>query len=83
MFKPKVKGYNTYIGYGIDVDQRYNQTILSHSGGWYGIHTELMDFMNDHYTVVILSNIDDDGKTRAARVANFFKKLLADKKLEE
>jgi hypothetical protein len=28
MFKPKVKGYNTSLGYGIDIDQRYNQMVL-------------------------------------------------------
>jgi CubicO group peptidase (beta-lactamase class C family) len=80
MFKPKVKGYNTYLGYGVDIDKRYNQTILGHSGGWYGIHCELMDFMNDHYTVVILSNIDDGGSTGASKVADFFKELIANKK---
>lgn len=83
MFKPKVKGYNTYLGYGIDVDQRHNQTILGHSGGWYGIHCELMDFTKDHYTVVILSNIDDGGKKGASKVADFFKELMADKKPEK
>ncbi|WBL23808.1 serine hydrolase domain-containing protein [Zunongwangia sp. HRR-M8] len=25
MIKPRVKGYNTHLGYGIDVDQRYNE----------------------------------------------------------
>jgi|TARA_B110001450_G_C17602202_1_gene473480 CubicO group peptidase (beta-lactamase class C family) len=80
MFKPKVKGYNTHIGYGIDVDQRYNQIILGHSGGWYGIHCELMNFKKDNYTVVILSNIDDGGKKGASKVADFFKKLIADKR---
>ncbi len=79
MFKPKIKGYNTHIGYGIDVDQRYNQTILGHSGGWYGIHCELMNFKKDNYTVVILSNIDDGGKKGASKVADFFKNLIADK----
>ena len=54
MFEPKVKGYNTHLGYGIDVDNRYNQTILGNSGGWYGIQCELMDFMEDNYTVIIL-----------------------------
>jgi hypothetical protein len=39
-----------------------------------------MDFMNDHYTVVILSNIDDGGKKGASKVADFFKILIADKK---
>ena len=82
MFEPKVKGYNTELGYGIDIDNRYNQTIIGHSGGWYGIHGELMDFMDDNYTVVILSNIDDGGKTGASKVADFFKKLIAEKELE-
>ncbi|WP_417445297.1 serine hydrolase domain-containing protein [Joostella sp.] len=83
MFEPKVKGYNTHMGYGIGVDQRYNQTILGHSGGWYGIHCELMDFMNDNYTVVILSNIDDGGNNGASKLSDFFMELIADKKLEK
>lgn len=83
MFEPKVKGYNTSLGYGIDVDNRYNQTILGHSGGWYGIHCELMDFMEDNYTVIILSNIDDGGDKGASKVADKFKNLLADKTLEK
>ena len=80
MFEPKVKGYNTSLGYGIDIDQRYNQIIQGHSGGWYGIHNELMDFMKEKYTVVVLSNMDDNGKTGASRVIDFFKVLIADKK---
>ncbi len=83
MVIPKVKGYNTNLGYGIDIDLRYNQTIQGHSGGWYGIHNELMDFMKDNYTVVILSNKDDNGKTGASMVANFFKVLIADMKPEK
>lgn len=79
MFKPKVKGYNTNLGYGIDVDLRYNQAILGHSGGWYGVRGELMDFENDNYTVVILSNVDDDGTTGTTMVSDFFKELLAEK----
>ncbi len=82
MFEPKVKGYNTNLGYGIDIDLRYNQTIQGHSGGWYGIHNELMDFMLDNYTVIILSNIDDGGKTGTSMVADFFKVLIADKEIE-
>lgn len=79
MFEPKVKGYNTNLGYGIDIDMRYNQTIQGHSGGWYGVRTELMDFMKDHYTIVVLSNVDDNGKIGASKVINFFKELIADK----
>lgn len=82
MLDPKVKGYNTYLGYGIDIDNRYNQTIIGHSGGWYGIHGELMDFMNDNYTVIILSNIDDGGNSGASIVADYFKNLIAKKDLE-
>ncbi|MBQ4912805.1 beta-lactamase family protein [Maribacter sp. MMG018] len=83
MFEPKVKGYNTNLGYGIDIDLRYNQTIQGHSGGWYGVRGELMDFMKDNYTVVILSNIDDNGKTGASGVADFFKELIAEKETEK
>ncbi len=83
MFEPKVQGYNTQIGYGIDVDQRYNQTILGHSGGWYGVRAELMDFMDDNYTVIVLSNIDDDGKSGASKVIDYFKVVVAGKPLNE
>ncbi len=83
MFKPKVKGYNTSLGYGIDIDLRYNQTIQGHSGGWYGVHNELMDYMKDNYTVIIMSNIDDGGETGTSMVADFFKVLIADKKKEK
>jgi CubicO group peptidase (beta-lactamase class C family) len=82
MFKPKVKGYNTHLGYGIDVDQRYNQTILGHSGGWYGIRCELMDFMDDQYSIVVLSNIDSDEESGASKVIGDLKELIADKKPE-
>lgn len=83
MLEPKVKGYNTHLGYGIDIDNRYNQTIIGHSGGWFGIHCELMDFMADNYTIVILSNIDDGGKKGASEVADFFKNIIANKDLED
>jgi len=77
MFAPKVKGFNTHLGYGIDVDLRYNQTILGHSGGWYGVRCELMDFMDSNYTIIVLSNIDDDGKTGASKIIDSFKELIA------
>tara|TARA_R110002051_G_scaffold290773_2_gene354481 strand:- start:13172 stop:14272 length:1101 start_codon:yes stop_codon:yes gene_type:complete len=83
MFEPKVKGYNTHMGYGIGVDQRYNQIILGHSGGWYGIHCELMDFIEDQYTIVILSNMDDGGNNGASKLSDFFMELIADKKQEK
>jgi len=83
MFTPKVKGYNTNLGYGIDVDLRYNQTIQGHSGGWYGVRGELMDFMKDSYTIVILSNVDDDGSTGTTKLSEELKELIAGKRKEE
>lgn len=79
MHQPKTKGYNTHIGYGVDIDSRYNQKITGHSGGWYGIHNELLHFTKDQYTVIILSNQDDDGKKGASGVKNFFIQLFAKK----
>ena len=82
MFAPKVKGYNTQLGYGVDVDNRYKKTIIGQSGGWYGIHCQLLDFVEDNYTVIILSNIDDGGEKGATKVTDFFKGLLAGKTVE-
>ncbi|MFD1096137.1 serine hydrolase domain-containing protein [Salegentibacter chungangensis] len=76
MLEPKVKGYNTHLGYGIDIDNRYEETIVGHSGGWYGIRTEWMDFLDSNYTVIILSNLDNDGKEK---VSNFFKSKISGK----
>jgi len=78
MLEPKVKGYNTHLGYGIDIDQRYEETIIGHSGGWYGIRCEWMDFRDSNYTVIILSNFDNDGQQD---VSDFFKSKIS-RKLE-
>ena len=78
MLKPKVKGYNTHLGYGIDIDKRYEETIIGHSGGWYGIRCEWMDFSDSNYTVIILSNLDNDGQQEAS---DFFKSKIS-RKLE-
>lgn len=77
LISPKVKGYNTHLGYGIDVDQRYNERIIGHSGGWYGVRTELMDFLSSEYTIIVLSNFDDDGESGASRVIEDLKSLIA------
>ncbi len=74
---PKVKGYNTHIGYGIDIDLRYNELIIGHSGGWFGIRTEIMDFMASGYTIVVLSNKDDNGKSGASKVIDDLKRIIA------
>lgn len=78
---PKVKGYNTHLGYGIDIDQRYDERIIGHSGGWFGVRTELMDFMASGYTVVVLSNQDDDGKSGASKVIEDLRQIIAGEKI--
>lgn len=80
MIRSRVKGYNTHLGYGIDVDRRYAEQIIGHSGGWYGVRTELMDFLASDYTVVVLSNQDDNGQTGASKVIEDLKELIAGKK---
>ena len=77
MFSPKVKGYNTFLGYGIDIDQSYNQEIIGHSGGWYGIRCELMYFEKSKIIGVVLSNQDDNGETGASKVINDIKNIIA------
>ena len=76
LITPKVKGFNTHLGYGIDIDQRYDEQIIGHSGGWFGVRTELMDFMASGYTVVVLSNQDDDGASGASKVIEDLKVLI-------
>ncbi|MFK8057674.1 MAG: serine hydrolase domain-containing protein, partial [Saprospiraceae bacterium] len=83
MFEPKVKGYTTYLGYGMDIDLRYNQKIIGHSGGWYGVRGELIDFMKDGYTVVILSNVDDDGTSGTSKLSDSIKELIGGKLTSE
>ncbi|MBZ9629790.1 beta-lactamase family protein [Salegentibacter sp. LM13S] len=77
MIEPRVKGYNTHLGYGIDVDQRYDEIILGHSGGWYGISGEIIYFPESDYTITILSNVDSSMDTGQAMVSEFFKTLIA------
>ncbi len=77
MIKPRVKGYNTHLGYGIDIDQRYNEKILGHSGGWYGISGEIIYLPKSDYTITILSNVDSNIDSGKAMVSDFFKSLLA------
>lgn len=78
MIQPRVKGYNTHLGYGIDVDQRYDEIILGHSGGWYGISGEIIYLPKSDYTITILSNVDSSMDSGKAMVSDFFKSLLAE-----
>lgn len=81
MTSPKTRGYNTHIGYGIDIDNRYEEQIIGHSGGWFGIRTELMDFITSEYTIIVLSNKDDDGRSGASKVIDDIKKIIAGEKI--
>lgn len=83
MIEPRVKGYNTYLGYGIDVDTRYDEIVLGHSGGFFGMSGEYIFFPNSNYTVTILSNVDTDIDSGMAMVSDFFKKLIAGKMQEK
>lgn len=76
MIRPKVKGYTTYLGFGIDVDQRYGQPIIGHSGGWYGVRTELMIFRSTDHTVIVLSNQNDDGASGASKIITDLRVLV-------
>ncbi|MEC8831461.1 MAG: serine hydrolase domain-containing protein, partial [Bacteroidota bacterium] len=79
MMSPLVKGYYTNYGFGISVDKRWRQTIVGHTGGWYGVQCELMHFEKDGITIVILSNIDTAEGKGMNMVSNFIKNVLADK----
>ncbi|MHA7829755.1 MAG: serine hydrolase domain-containing protein [Flagellimonas sp.] len=79
MMSPLVKGYYTNYGYGLSVDKRWNQTIVGHTGGWYGVQCELMHFEDDEITAIILSNVDTAEGEGMNKVSNFIKHVLANK----
>ncbi|HET8854844.1 MAG TPA: hypothetical protein VFM60_02870 [Salinimicrobium sp.] len=60
MIRPRIKGYNTFLGYGIDIDKRYSEIIPGHSGGFYGMSGKYIYFPESNYTVTFLSNVDSD-----------------------
>ena len=80
MLRPQTWGYNTLLGLGIDIEHRYDETMIGHSGGWFGVRTELIDFLSSQYTVVVLSNIDDNGKTGASKLIDDLKHIIAGEK---
>ena len=80
MLSPQVKGFNTHLGYGIDIDQRYNERIIGHSGGWVGVRTELMHFLGSDYTIVVLSNVDGNATSGASKVIEDLKVIIAGNK---
>ncbi len=80
MLTPQVKGFNTHLGYGIDIDQRYDERIIGHSGGWIGVRTELMHFLGSNYTIIVLSNVDGSSKSGASKVIEDLKEIVAGKR---
>jgi|GEM_PF-152443 len=83
MCSPKVKGYNTHLGYGIDVDRRFAQEIIGHNGGWYGVRAEVMYFKSSGHSVVVLSNMDDDSRSGASNVIENIKYMLGGSRLRQ
>tara|TARA_E500000318_G_scaffold104978_1_gene111436 strand:- start:559 stop:1698 length:1140 start_codon:yes stop_codon:yes gene_type:complete len=82
MMSPLVKGYYTNYGLGVSVDNRWEQTIVGHTGGWYGVQCELMYFEKDQITAVILSNIDTAEGKGMNKISNYIKHILAKKQLQ-
>jgi CubicO group peptidase (beta-lactamase class C family) len=80
LITPQTWGYSTQLGLGIDIDHRYNQKIVGHSGGWYGVRAELLDFLGTNHTIIVLSNIDDNGDTGASKVIDDLKEIVAGRK---
>ncbi len=79
MMSPLVKGYYTNYGFGISVDKRWEQTIVGHTGGWYGVQCELMYFDKDEITAIILSNVDTAEGKGMNKISNYIKHVLANK----
>ncbi|WP_275648974.1 serine hydrolase domain-containing protein [Flagellimonas okinawensis] len=79
MMSPLVKGYYTNYGFGISVDNRWGQTIVGHTGGWYGVQCELMYFEKDEITAIILSNVDTAEGKGMNKISNYIKHVLANK----
>ncbi len=51
--------YNTNnCGYGFKVEDYYNEKVVGHTGGFYGISADLYIFTRSGYIAVILSNYD-------------------------
>jgi CubicO group peptidase (beta-lactamase class C family) len=79
MMSPLVNGYYTNYGFGISVDERWEQTIVGHTGGWYGVQCELMYFEKDEITAIILSNVDTAEGKGMNKISNYIKYVLANK----
>ncbi len=80
LITPRVWGYFTQLGLGIDIDHRYNQKLVGYSAGTYGLRVELVNFLGDNYTFILLSNIDDNGEKYSSKIINDLKKMIAGKK---
>jgi CubicO group peptidase (beta-lactamase class C family) len=53
-------GTHREYGFGASIDSYNGHTIVSHGGGWKGITNQFDIYPDLGYTVVILTNIDDD-----------------------
>ncbi len=58
LFKPKKELGARSCGYGFSVRQFDEQLKVGHTGGYTGINNSFSIYLNNGYTVIILSNID-------------------------
>lgn len=74
-------GKGTNYGFGWFVTERFDQQMLSHSGGWLGFRNNIFRFPEQRFTVVVLSNMTP---FRPGMIAGEISKIyLGDKKESE
>lgn len=54
-------------GYGFNIQDTYDCSIVGHTGGFAGVSTRLSIFLKSAYTVVVLANQDPPAETYAGR----------------
>ncbi|NPD47298.1 serine hydrolase domain-containing protein [Lentimicrobium sp. S6] len=59
MFTPYKNNYACYWG----VFERFNNTVIGHAGGSPGINTWFRRYINDEYTIIVLSNYDNGAES--------------------
>jgi CubicO group peptidase (beta-lactamase class C family) len=58
-------------GYGAEIQHVYGTRIVGHGGGWMGITNRFEMYPEKGYTVVVLSNIDDDPNAIADKIGEW------------
>ncbi|MFC1502295.1 serine hydrolase [bacterium] len=68
MFTPNLNNY----GYCWRISKQYGNTVIAHSGGAPGVNAAFQRYINDKYTIIVLSNYDVD----RGRVAGTIEAIL-------